>query len=163
MVSRITLSTVQRSTLANLQLNLAAAARLQDRVNTATSWAERFAAIDDELSVRLREEPLVRRELRWSWQRIVTSGGAVRVSELAAEVGLSVRHLGEGLRRETGLSPKAASRVARFDRARRRLAAGGSTVAQVAAECGYFDQAHLDRDFRDLAGCPPTQWLAEET
>ena len=28
--------------------------------------------------------------------------------------------------------------------------------------CGYFDQAHLAREFRALAGCPPSQWLAEE-
>jgi AraC-like DNA-binding protein len=28
--------------------------------------------------------------------------------------------------------------------------------------CGYFDQAHLAREFRTLAGCPPSRWLAEE-
>ena len=32
----------------------------------------------------------------------------------------------------------------------------------LAAEYGYYDQAHLARDFRDLAGCPPSVWLAEE-
>ena len=37
-----------------------------------------------------------------------------------------------------------------------------ATFATLAAECGYYDQAHLAREFRALAGCPPSQWLAEE-
>lgn len=139
------------------------AARLQDRVNSAASWPERFAAIDADLSALLREPLSVRAELAWSWHRLVTSAGTVRVRDLAAEVGLSARHLSETLRRETGLAPKAVARVVRFDHARRRIAGGGATIAEVAAECGYYDQAHLDRDFRDLAGCPPSQWLAEES
>ena len=48
----------------------------------------------------------------------------------------------------------------------RRLAGatadGGYLLADLAADCGYFDQAHLAREFRALAGCPPSQWLAEE-
>jgi AraC-like DNA-binding protein len=37
-----------------------------------------------------------------------------------------------------------------------------TTIAQVAASCGYFDQSHLDRDFLELAGCSPSQLLTEE-
>ncbi len=36
------------------------------------------------------------------------------------------------------------------------------SIAQIAATCGYYDQAHLNRDFAELAGCSPTTWLAEE-
>jgi AraC-like DNA-binding protein len=57
--------------------------------------------------------------------------------------------------------------VTRFDRARRRLqrrAAAGqpASLARLAADCGYYDQAHLAAEFRDLAGCAPSAWLAEE-
>jgi hypothetical protein len=38
----------------------------------------------------------------------------------------------------------------------------GLGLAGLAADFGYFDQAHLDRDFRLLAGCPPSTWLASE-
>jgi AraC-like DNA-binding protein len=58
--------------------------------------------------------------------------------------------------------------VIRFDRARRLLLRRRATapqdalLADLAADCGYYDQPHLDRDFRALAGCSPTKWLAEE-
>src|SRR5581483_4851436 len=108
-----------------------------------------------------------RPEVSYTWDRLRRSHGAVSVAELAAETGWSARHLGNQFRAETGLSPKAGARVIRFDRARRRLLRrqaedGRVVLAELAAECGYYDQAHLARDFRDLAGCPPSVLLAEE-
>jgi len=38
----------------------------------------------------------------------------------------------------------------------------GTFTGDLAAACGYFDQAHLAREFRALAGCPPSQWITEE-
>jgi AraC-like DNA-binding protein len=95
------------------------------------------------------------------------TGGQLSTAGLADQVGWSSRHLGNRFTAEIGLTPKVAARVVRFDRARRRLgerAGSGlaSSLADLAADCGYFDQAHLAREFRDLAGCSPTQWIAEE-
>ncbi len=106
-------------------------------------------------------------EIDWAWRRLIRSGGTARVSALAAETGWSGRHLTSRFRAETGLTPKTAARVIRFHRARHLLAAhvaAGEPVrlADLAMTCGYFDQAHLAREFRALAGVPPSQWLAEE-
>jgi transcriptional regulator GlxA family with amidase domain len=89
------------------------------------------------------------------------------VAELAGETGWSPRHLDNRFRSEIGLTPKAAARVIRFDRARRMLMrrvrdGGPPALADLAAAGGYYDQAHLAREFRGLAGCPPSRWLAEE-
>jgi AraC-like DNA-binding protein len=145
------------------------AAEVLDRLRCADSWPERFAILDKMLLARAdrASRAAVSDEVSHAWRRMLRTGGTVAVSELAAEIGWSDRHLRATFRAETGLAPKAAARVIRFDRARRQLqrrAAAGEPLrlAELAASCGYFDQAHLDRDFALLAGCAPTSWLAEE-
>jgi AraC-like DNA-binding protein len=87
-----------------------------------------------------------------------------RVEEVAREVGYSRRHLGDLVRAECGLTPKQLQRIGRFESSRELLRARGGRVAlsSVAAACGYADQAHLAREWRALAGCPPSTWLHEE-
>jgi AraC-like DNA-binding protein len=55
-----------------------------------------------------------------------------------------------------GLSPKAFARVVRFSAAYRlHEERPGLRWTDIAYQCGYFDQMHLIRDFRDFAGMPP--------
>ena len=141
-------------------------AELREKLRSAAGWPERFAVLD-EILLRRAADAHVAPEVSWAWHELLREGGATRVSELAAGTGWSERHLTSRFRAEIGLAPKAAARVVRFDRARkllvRKLTAGGDyLLADLAADCGYFDQAHLAREFRALAGCPPSQWLAEE-
>ena len=141
-------------------------AELREKLRSAAGWPERFAVLD-EILLRRAADADVAPEVSWAWHELLREGGATRVSELAAGTGWSERHLTTRFRAEIGLAPKAAARVVRFDRARRllvrKLTAGGDyLLADLAADCGYFDQAHLAREFRALAGCPPSQWLAEE-
>lgn len=144
----------------------AAAARVQQQLRDIGGWPERFAVVDSALRAMLRDAAAPP-EVGRAWQRLRRAGGAVTVSALADDVGWSARHLTTRFRVETGLGPKAAARVMRFDRARRVLqrtvATGGTPrLAGVAAEVGYFDQAHLAREFRELAGCSPTRWITDE-
>jgi AraC-like DNA-binding protein len=140
------------------------ARRAREQMLAAPSWPARFAVLDRLLLSRLHatDAALPPPEVVHAWRRLRTSGGSVRVEALAGETGWSARHLGAVLRREVGLAPKAAARVVRFDRARRLLTRAPGRVADVAAAAGYADQSHLDRDFRQFAGAPPSRWLAQE-
>jgi AraC-like DNA-binding protein len=85
--------------------------------------------------------------------------GLVRVDQLAARHGLSVRALQRLFADQVGVSPKWMIRWARLRELTDRLAAGGRVDwAVLAAELGYADQAHLSRDFRALVGEPPTSY-----
>lgn len=88
----------------------------------------------------------------------LTRGDAVH--EVADEVGYSRRHLSSLVRQECGLTPSDVRRLGRFEHS--RLQIGHRPLAAVALACGYADQAHLTRDWVELAGCPPTTWLREE-
>lgn len=141
-----------------------AAAELCDRMAAAPDWTARFAVLDRILGRRAeRHDDVTPAEVARAWHVIVASGGTARVSDVAAEVGWSRRHLGERFAREYGLTPKAAARVVRFGRSRALLGrADRPSFAAVAATCGYADQSHLDREWNALAGCPPSAWLAAE-
>jgi AraC-like DNA-binding protein len=145
------------------ELTGAVGRELWERLQGTVTWRERFAVCDDVL-LRLLEPTTVAPELGWCWRTVVATDGRVTVRELADETGWSRQHLTRRFRAEFGLSPKVAARVVRFDRARRMLqhAPPGFAIADVAAACGYFDHAHLDRDFADLAGCTPTELLTDD-
>jgi transcriptional regulator GlxA family with amidase domain len=61
----------------------------------------------------------------------------------------------------TGVTPKTAARILRYERATALLETGTRSVAEVAALSGYADQAHLDREFAALAGRSPTRLVQE--
>lgn len=134
---------------------------LRDRLRHAGTWPERFALLDDTMAGLIRERAAVHPDVAYAFDRLVDSGGEVTIGELAGEIGWSPRHLTDRFRAEVGLRPKETARVVRFDRARRLLRAG-VRLGDVAAKAGYFDQAHLNREFRVLAGLSPTRWLADE-
>lgn len=83
-----------------------------------------------------------------------------RVADVAEEVGYSRRRLSTLVRDECGVTPKEYQRLARLERTRRLL--GRIPLAEVAARCGFSDQAHLTREWVALAGCTPTTWVREE-
>jgi AraC-like DNA-binding protein len=144
------------------------AERTVDRLRAAPDWPARFARLEAALARAAARHQDDRRVavaggVAEAWARIVGSGGAVEIHDLARDLGWSRRHLGERVRAELGLSPKVLARMVRFERvphALRRPDPPG--LARLAAELGYYDQAHLTRDFHELAGCPPTRWLIEE-
>jgi AraC-like DNA-binding protein len=83
---------------------------------------------------------------------------APNIEQLASELGRSRQQLARIFRRELGVSPKELGRIARLQRAVDRLQGQPAlALAAAAIELGYYDQAHMARDFRELAGITPSQ------
>ena len=80
---------------------------------------------------------------------------------LARELGVSLRTLERRSLAASGLSPKTLARVFRFERAAERLRKEDASLANIAMELAYADQAHFSREFRSLAGQSPRRFRAQ--
>jgi AraC-like DNA-binding protein len=108
------------------------------------------------------ERPRIARapELQHAIARARASGGRALVVELARAANLSPRQLERRFRERVGVGPKTYLRLVRFQRALALLRRPEPTLGEVAARCGYFDQAHLVRDFRRFAHESPGRFRA---
>lgn len=139
------------------------AAELQDRLTDVGDWPGRFAVLDEVLTATVRDHRHARPEVERAWALLGRAAGAVGIEAVAAEVGWSRRHLAHQFRAEYGLTPKAMARVMRFERAKRLLTLPTApSLSAIAVACGYADQAHFTREWKDHAGASPTAWLDDE-
>lgn len=82
------------------------------------------------------------------------------VAEVNRRTGYSPKRLAALFHEHIGLSPKAYWRVRRFRAVLRDLERGAQPSSQLAAEHGYYDQAHFIREFQAIAGSSPTAYMA---
>lgn len=136
---------------------------VRERLASQPTWSARLETVQNQLAATAAERRRATAvpEVSWAWELLCRRHGSLPVTDVARQVGWSPRRLGRAFRGEFGLGPKLAARVLRFERAH-RLVGSGARLAEVAAVCGYADQAHLTRDWQQFAGASPTRWLHED-
>jgi AraC-like DNA-binding protein len=137
--------------------------RLQRELLSAALGApllsQKVNAIENALIQRARDFP------SGSWildlsATVVRGGGQNSIDKLASDAGVTVRQLQRRFLREVGIGPKLLSRILRFQLVFRAIESNPHGWAPVAADCGYYDQAHLIKDFQQFARQTPTVLLA---
>jgi AraC-like DNA-binding protein len=130
---------------------------LHERLIAASSVAARFAVIEEFLLSRarfsVRRHPGVAAAMA-----AVEATPSIRMAEVRQLAELSTKRMIALFRAEVGLSPKAYARVRRLQAALRQLRAAPKSSARIAADIGYFDQAHFVREFRSFAAMTPMQY-----
>jgi AraC-like DNA-binding protein len=131
-----------------------AASELLERLQEAATPEGRLEVLEGFLVARVQVAPspvvsfaVSRLQLGWSVGRIVE------------RTGYTHRHFLSLFRAEVGLGPKVYGRVVRFGRALDELVDGARTPAEIALAAGFSDQAHFAREFRELAGLTPGEYL----
>ncbi|MDH6520925.1 AraC-like DNA-binding protein [Streptomyces sp. SAI-135] len=133
---------------------------LVDRMAATPDWAARFDLLDAALLARLEYGPQPTPEVEHAWQLLSGSAGVIPIARIAAEVGWSQGYLIRRFTQQIGLTPKASARVLRFRHAVALLGRGAGTLTEISTACGFYDQAHLNREFRAIAGTTPGQMVA---
>lgn len=136
------------------------ARELRERLCEATTTEQRFRILEAELASRLREH---RQHPSVEYALDVLAGPQARVADIAEHAGISQRRLIEQFTMAVGLTPKRFGRIMRYHRATALARNSSIEWARVAQECGYYDQAHLIRDFRELAEVTPTDLVRVST
>jgi AraC-like DNA-binding protein len=132
------------------------AAVLRERLLESRSAAEALDHFERELARRL---PAVRGVHPLVAHALARLREDVPVGQVVEESGYSHRTVASVFREAVGLTPKVWCRVQRFQRAITAIASGRA-LGSVAAEAGYADQAHLTREFVEIAGLTPSAYRA---
>ena len=92
--------------------------------------------------------------------QLSNDAGLVDLDSAARDLGLSVRQFRRRFESVVGIAPKRFTRLVRFQRVfERRQERDARAWSQVALDCGYYDQAHFNRDFRAFTGAKPRDIL----
>lgn len=137
--------------------------RLRDTLLGARSAVARLDVLEAALIDRLhlcRLHPAVACAL----DTFARHPSVARIDQVVRDSGFSARYLVDRFKAQVGLPPKRFSRVRRFQLAVARAHRGLSEEwAQVALDCGFYDQAHMVNEFRDFSGLPPSAYLDNRT
>lgn len=136
------------------------ARRLAERLDEASSDSARLLLLGrwlvDRLAGRSSTEPCV----AYAVSEIERAGGNVPITNILDRIDASPKRFTSLFETQVGVKPKLFSRIVRFRRLTAALRAGPDSFGQTALAHGYYDQSHMNADFREFAGMSPSQFLA---
>ena len=140
------------------------AIELRERLCVAKTPAERFDLLEKALMAHLFR-PLERHyAVRFALHTFDRGDSGLAIRDVARDAGLSQRRFIQLFAREVGMSPKLFFRVRRFRQALEKVQhAAVPNWAQVAVDCGYYDQSHLINDFRFFSHLTPSEYVRQRS
>lgn len=142
----------------------AAAVDLRDQLLEARTHQARFEILERALLSELRRGFDRHGAVQFALRQFVAAPHMTTIASVTDQIGLSPKKFIQIFRDETGFTPKVFCRIRRFQRALERIENCKSVEwANVALDCGYFDQAHFNHDFRAFSGINPSAYLAHRT
>ncbi len=141
-----------------------AAGEIRERLLAARNLNEMFAIAERELLRRLSRPLALHPAVAFARREFCAAPQMPTVARVVQKTGISQRRFIQLFHEQVGLTPKAFCRVRRFQSVLLSVhGAKEAEWAQVALDCGYFDQAHLNHDFRAFSGVTPGEYLRRAT
>ncbi len=125
---------------------------------------ERVRCLEHFLAARMAAQRSRNSVVEFALDRFRNAPRIATVRDVAKSTGWSERRFSQVFREEVGLSPKTWCRIDGFQQALRQLHAGTDVRwAELALDCGYYDQSHFANDFRAFSGIDATTYSASRT
>jgi AraC-like DNA-binding protein len=138
--------------------------RLLNDLCSATGENGQLLVVERYLSRKLKHAAPLHPAVRHAIERLSGENALRSVREIQLDTGFSHTRFIQLFREQVGLTPKLFGRVRRFHALMSRIDKGlPVNWADLAADCGYFDQAHLIHDFRAFAGVTPLEYSKQAT
>ncbi len=136
------------------------AQQIRERVLQAESISEKLHTMEGILLELLIPEVLGVEIVKYAAEQLVRAEDFPSIRNLSETIGVSQKHLISQFKKLVGVSPKMLARILRFRQALSALDPRKPVNwAEIAAQCGYYDQAHFNKDFRAFTGVNPTAYL----
>lgn len=138
---------------------------LEERISDASTPSKRIGILERFLLnlIDSQRRPARTYETIGAAVRLLQSTrGLQSIEGLALTLGMSARHLERQFKSIVGLSPKSLGRIIRFQHALKLLRDGGFQSADIAIDCGYYDQPHFIHDFKIFSGQIPSAYCSEK-
>lgn len=136
--------------------------RVHERIGNTSDAGLQLAILCDFVRSRVaRSSARLHADARIAVGALAESRGAARIEDLCRSLGVSRKHLAHLFQAHVGLTPKVYARMFRF-RSAVDLVQKGKPLdwTRVAMACGYYDQAHFNREFREFAGMSPGEFAS---
>jgi AraC-like DNA-binding protein len=137
-----------------------AARELADECHTAQSSEECLHAAAAWVQARFERAVRLDPGIAWLLGEIQRHRGAVSIGALRGRTGYSKTRLAATFQQQVGVTPKQFARVIRFNHALKRIHSGVASLTDIALDTGYYDQPHMNAEFKALSGYTPSEFLS---
>jgi AraC-like DNA-binding protein len=137
-------------------------AHVAERVHDVSDAYRRVRVAEEALIAVLRRARRAQDGVSAAVRMILATDGRVPVDHLASVQGISHRQLARRFRERVGVAPKLLCRLVRFQSVFTVIRdERPARLTDLAMRCGYFDQAHFVKEFREFTGVPPSAYLSD--
>lgn len=136
-------------------------ASLCNRIIEAGSFSQRVQLISEFIYRKINNNSCQHHPVHEVAKQILISGGAKNLHDLYSDSYITSRTLVRNFKKHVGITPKHFSKIVRFQSAKNLIQQrDASSFADMAINCGYADQSHFIREFKELSGFTPVRFLS---
>lgn len=136
--------------------------RLREKIQQQVSVNQKILTIERWLRDRINDQTVPEAVIHYAVSQAQMNPSMITIKQIIDRCGYSHRHLIQLFKKHVGIAPKPYHRILRFNKVLEKINANVPLDwANLSAQCGYYDQAHFIKEFKQFSGFSPGSFLQE--